>query len=240
MKTKNKFLMGLALVVFFAGSVIGILFFAGLVWPSLEANFYFGYNGGADTKLRLACPRILTPQDTSAAVTATVSNKTDRAISPHFQAQISGPIMQTIRSEPNIEPGQTVDIRWPIGADDVSYGHLVLAQVYQFSSYKTGTATATCGSLFLFLPGVRGNQIYSSLFIISMAAICVGVLLWRLASGDMTGLEQEHFSGMLLLGVVVLAGILLGTLGQWILGTFALVLALLLFFIQVSRRLMPM
>ena len=238
MKTKNRFLKGLALVLFFSGAMIGILFFAGLVWPSLEANFYFGYNGGADTKLRLACPRILTPRD-SAAVTATVSNKTDRTISPHFNTQISGPIMQTLRSEPSIPSGETVEVLWPVNQDNVSYGHLIMAQVYQNSTYKTGSATATCGSLYLFIPGVHGNQIYTLLFIVSMVLIGAGVLLWRLASGDMTGLEQERFSGMLMLGVVVLIGILLGTLGQWILGTFALVLALLMFVIQISRRLMP-
>lgn len=238
MNKKNRFFMGLSLVLFFAGALVGILFFAGLIWPSLEANFYFGFNGGADSKLRLACPRILTPQD-SAAVTAIITNKTDRTISPRFDTQISGPVMQVLKSQHSIEPGKTAELRWPVNVDDVSYGHLVMAQVYQHSSYKTGTAMATCGSLFLFLPTVHGNQIYTFLFIFSMVGVGLGILLWRLGSGDMTGQEQERFSAMLLLGVVILVGILMGTLGQWILGTFALVLALLMFIIQIARRLMP-
>jgi hypothetical protein len=237
MKTKNNFLTGLGLILFFVGALIGILFFAGLVWPSLEANFYFGYNGGADTKLRLICPRILTPAD-NAVLTAVVTNKTDRTISPKFEAQISGPIIQTIRTTPAIEAGQTVDLRWEVNGEDVAFGHLIMTQVYQFAAYKTPTATSTCGSLYLFIPWLAGNVVYVILFILSMALIIAGILLWRVGRGQMlTGLDQEQFTGMLILGATVLVGILIGTAGQWILGLVVLVLAVVMFAVQVSPRL---
>ena len=234
MRSKNKFLSQLGLILFFVGALVGILFFAGLVWPSLEANFYFGYSGGADTKLRLSCPRIVTPQD-KALVRAAVSNKVDRPISPRFQTQISGPIMQVIQSQYTIEPGQTIYPTWEVGSNDLAFGHLIIAQVNQYASYKTPTAAAACGSLFLFVPRLTGGQIYDLALVISMGLVVIGLFSWRAGRGDMTGLEHDQFMGMLLLGGIVLAGIVLGTLAQWILGTLALAIAVLLFIIQIER-----
>jgi hypothetical protein len=238
MRPKNKFLTAVGPVLFFIGALIGIIFFAGLIWPSLEANFYFGYNGGADTKLRVSCPRIITPAD-SAVVTATVTNKVDRPISPYYQTLISGPAIQTIQSKPVIEPGQTVDLKWDINEEDVAYGHLIMAQIYQHSTYKTLTAMGDCGSLYLFISGMTGNQVYTISFAATIILIITGIGLWRFGSGTLTGLGQERFSGMALLGGIILVGILLGTMGQWILGILALVLAILMFSIQIGHRLNP-
>ncbi len=236
MKSKNNFLVRLGSVLFFVGALLGILFFAGLTWPHLEANFYFGYSGGADTKLRLSCPHILTPQDVG-AIRATITNKVDKPINPIIQTEISGPIMQNLRSQPSIAPGQTLDLKWDVSADDVAYGHLIMVEVYQFASYKTPTATGSCGTLYLFMPTLTGEEIYLLTLAISLIGIVSGLILWRFGSGTLTGIEQERLSGMVVLAGVIVLGILLGTLGQWLLGVLALALAVLMFVIQFSRRL---
>ena len=238
MKPRNEFLIGLGWTLFLIGSLLGILYFAGLVWPSLEAHFYFGYTGGAETTLKLSCPRLITPQD-QAVVTASIPNKTDKAIAPDLETQISGPIPQDLHGQATIESGQTARITWAVNADDLAFGHLILAQVYQFATYKTPSAMANCGSLFLSVPGLTGLQVYILAFVVSMGLLIAGLVLWRVGSGELTGLGQERFSGMLVLGGIILVGIFLGTIAQWILGTFALVLATLLWFIQIGRRLSP-
>ena len=238
MKSQNKILSAVGWVLFFAGILLGIIFFSGLTWANLEANFYFGYNGGADSKLRLSCPHILTPQD-SGSVTATVANRTDKVIQPALEAQLSGPILQTTRNVPSIEPGQTQLVTWPVTSDNVAYGHLVMAQVYQFASYKTGTAMADCGALFLYVPRLTGMEIYILVLVVSLVMAAAGFVLWLIGNRALLEKSLERMWGMLILAAVVLLGILFGSLGQWIFGMFAFFLSILLFVIQVTRRLMP-
>jgi hypothetical protein len=238
MKPQTKILFAVGLVLFFAGSLLGIIFFAGLTWASLEANFYFGYNGGADAKLHLSCPHIITPLD-SAVVTAAVTNKVDKAISPAVEAMLSGPIIQTTRLVPSIEPGQTQFLDWPVDTDNIAFGHLIMAQVYQYSSYKTGTAMATCGALYLNLPHLTGTEVYILLLVVSLVVAAAGFVLWLIATRSQPENARERLWGMVLLAVIVLLGLLFGTLGQWLLGTFLFFLSILVFIIQVSRRWMP-
>jgi hypothetical protein len=238
MKSQNKILSAVGWVLFFAGILLGIILFAGLTWANLEANFYFGYNGGADTKLRITCPHILTPRD-SGIVTATVTNRTDKVIKPALEAQLSGPILQTARTVPSIEPGQTRLVTWPVTPDNVAFGHLVMAQVYQFASYETGTAMADCGALFLYTPRLTGMEIYIFVLVVSLVMAAAGFILWLLGNRSLPEKSIEHMWGMVLLAAVVLLGILFGSLGQWILGMFAFFLSVLVFVIQVTRRLMP-
>lgn len=177
MKPQNKNLRKLGTLVFFAGALLGIAFFTALTWPDLEAKFYFGYNGGAETKLPLTCPHIVTPQDSSAVV-ASITNKVDRPINPMIETEISSPIIEIFREEYTVESGQTRLIEWPVGSKNVTFGHLIMAQAYQFGSYRTPTATATCGSLFLNIPLLTGFQIYLLLLILSLVGIVLGIFLW--------------------------------------------------------------
>jgi hypothetical protein len=238
MEPKKRLNNRLGTALFFASALFGMLFFAALTWPSLEANFYFGFNGGAETKLNLICPHILTPQD-SGAITAIVANKVDKTISPVFQANFSGPMLRSLRTQPSIEPGKTEAIKWPVTTTDVDFGHLIMAQVYQFSSYHTPTATATCGSLYLYLPLLTGLQVYILALVLSLLGIAIGIVLWVTDNRPLTGRSLESFWGMTLLGGIVLLGIVFGSLGQWLLGTLTLALSLLMFFIQVTRKLNP-
>ncbi len=238
MKPQNKILNNLGLVLFFTFILLGIIFFAGLVWPNMESNFYFGFNQGAETKLQLFCPHILTPQDSS-SITASVTNKVDQPISPTFQALISGPVFQNVQTQPSIDPGQTLKVKWPVNGDNIIFGHLIIARVYQSSSYKTSTATANCGTLFLNLSGLTGTQIYVGVLVISLLGSTLGLILWAIANRPLGGRSLERLWGLILLGAVVVLGILLGTLGQWLLGTFAFFFSVLMFIILVSRRSVP-
>jgi hypothetical protein len=237
MKPQNKILNALGFILFFAGVLLGMVFSAGLIWANLEANFYFGFNGGADTKLRLACPHIMTPQD-SDSVIAIISNKVDKTIEPILQADFSGPMLRSVRTKASIDPGKTEQIRWAISAEDLDYGHLIMAQVYQYSSYKTSTATATCGTLFLTIPALTGMQVYILVLGFSLFGIATGVALWLMGNWKRKERSAEHFWGMIFLTVVVFAGILVGSMGLWVLGIFALALSLLIVISQVSRWLM--
>jgi hypothetical protein len=236
MESKNKSLNTLALILFFMGVLVGMALFAGLTWANLEASFYFGYNGGADTKLRLSCPRILTARETG-TVTALVTNKSERVITPSMDAQISGPILTMTRTNSAIEPGKTIRVEWKVNAEDVEYGHLIMVQVYQNSYATTPSAMATCGTLFLNIPGSTGNQVYFITLAISLFGMIGGLGLWLLTAWPLTGKSVEQMGGMVFLAVVTLLGILFGSLGSWALGVFCLVISLFMVVVLTGRRL---
>jgi hypothetical protein len=239
MKPQNKILGYFGLTIFFIFSLLGILFFAGLNWAHLESHFYFGFNGGAETKLYLVCPHIITPQD-SATVSARIFNKTDKVISPFIESQISGLVLDDERIQASVEPGQTQELKWKVGPENVTFGHLIMAQVYQFESYKTPTATATCGSLFLNLPLFSGIQLYYLTMIISLAGMLAGMLLWYSNTRKPGVTLREHGSGMIVLIVIIMIGIYFGSQGLWIFGVLALALSVIMFIIQLfGRRLSP-
>jgi hypothetical protein len=238
MKPQNKILNTLGFILFFAGVLSSMVFSVGLIWANLEANFYFGFNGGAEAKLRLSCPHIMTPQDSS-SVTATISNKVDKTIEPILQADFSGPMLRSLRTKASIGPGKTQQIRWAISAEDVDFGHLIMAQVYQYSSYKTSTATATCGTLYLTIPALTGVQVYILVLVVSLLGIATGIALWLMGNWKPKERSAERLWGMTFLTVVTLVGILFGSMGLWLLGIFAVALSLLMVISQVGRWLMP-
>jgi hypothetical protein len=236
MRSKNKSLNTLALILFFVGILVGMALLAGITWANLEASFYFGYNGGADTKLRLSCPRILTAQETG-IVTALVTNKSERSITPNMDAQISGPILTMTRSNPAIEPGKTVRVDWKIDAEDIEYGHLIMVQVYQNAYATTPSAMATCGTLFLNIPGPTGGEVYFITLAISLFGMISGLGLWRLTARPLTGKSVEQLGGMVFLAAVTLLGVLFSSLGSWALGVLCLVITLFMFVLLIGRRL---
>jgi hypothetical protein len=238
MKPKNRFLILFGWTLFFASAVVGMILFTGLTWANLEANFFFGYNGGAETHLHLKCPTILTLSD-SGAITATITSKVDQVIHPNMFVQISGNPITVAHESPKINPGDTVLLQWPVGPDEVSFHHLIMAQVYQYSSYKTPTATDNCGTVFLYVTGLTGKQVYWIFLITSLAGMALGLALWLIGNGVLSELATERMWGMIFLAAVVIIGIFFGTIGQWIPGLLAVALAVLMFFVQVSRRLLP-
>jgi len=236
MEVRSRTRRILGLIILFAGILFGMILAGGLTWANLEANFYFGYNGGAETSLRLTCPLIMTTHETGLAV-ATVSNKVERTISPIFQADISGLLVRTSRTQPSIEPGETAKLTWDLSPADVVYGHLILVQVYQKPSFKTPTATDTCGTLFLDLPGLSGRQVYMLVLAASLVCMFSGFALWIGPRRWLQRRETVERWGMLALCLFILIAILFGSLEVWILGVIFLMMTLLLLVVMLGRRL---
>ncbi|HTX91921.1 MAG TPA: hypothetical protein VMC09_11975 [Anaerolineales bacterium] len=236
MKPRNKFLMTLGSVLFYAGVILGMLLFAGLSWAGLESSFYFGYNGGAQTTLHLTCPRILTTHETGNVV-ATITNRTKSTVSPLYETQISGLLIRNLRTQQPIAPGQTVRLSWEVSGADVDYGSLVMAEVYQNPAYQIPTGMATCGTLYLNWPGLSGEGIFLAALAGSLLGLVAGFLLWFLSARPLVERSIEQFRGMTFVGVVVLFGLAFASFGHWGLGIFALVLCLLTLLVLLGRRL---
>lgn len=70
--------------------------------------------------------------------------------------------------------------------------------------------------LFLNLLGPTGMQIYILGIVINLLGITIGTVLWPIANWPFSGCSVEHLRGMAILTVIILLGILLGSLGLWI------------------------
>lgn len=236
MNIKNKVFRAWGLVIFFIGALLGIILFGSMVWADLESVFYFGYGvQGVDT-VELYCPPIVTAADKNPEVTAFIKNTSDRALQPLLQTDFSNILaIRSQRINVPVSAHQTVPVHMPVTTEDVVFGNLILVQVYQFSAYPLPSADANCGTLYLRLTGLNGNQVLFLVLAGTLLGMVGGLVLWAFNSRPLEGLRREQEIGMISLGVLTCLGILIGWLGWWIPGVLVFAVACLLVLVLVGR-----
>jgi len=85
---------------------------------------------------------------------------------------------------------------------------------------------------------LTGLQVYILALVLSLLGIAVGFVLWLFSNRPFQGRSLQQLWGMIFFASIVLMGILFGSLGQWILGLFALVISVLLFVALIGRQFM--
>jgi hypothetical protein len=236
MKRSPTPLRTLGLILFFAGVLLGLSLAGGLTWANLEADFYFGFGIEGDTSLRMACPLVMTAAETG-QVSIVLQNPSDRLVEPLVQVDISGPIIGTTsREHIQVAAGTSQSASWPVDREDVAFGHLILAKVYQFAALSLPSADDTCGILVLDVPGLSGKQLYLLVLVASGLAAAIGYLLWAASYRTRQEAVPNETGGLLLLAGIVAVGILIGSLGWWMPGLLAVAASLLLTAILISRQ----
>ena len=240
MKTHGKLIHSAGLILFLAGIFIGMITAGGLTWAGLEAHFYFGYGIQGDRALKVHCPLVLAAADTG-AVAVSVSNPSEMQVEPKIKADISGPYYpNTSQVQLTIDPGQRQTARWEIGSGNITFGHLILAQVYQYASYPLSSAKGYCGTLVLNLHGLTGKQFFALFLTASLFGIIVGLLLAGLGRRHMDERKTDETGGLLFLSGLILVGILAGAMGWWMLGVIVLAISVLLTVILFGRRIIAL
>jgi hypothetical protein len=229
MNPLSKLTRPLGIVFFSLGILGGMLLFALLSWAGLEAYFYFDYMPAEEALTTLRCPFVLTTHE-SGQVTVTYSNPSRLTLAPQFQAEISSPeLYRTITTAPAFAPGETKELQWTISSQDVVFGHLILAEVYESPVYGTPDREGRCGTLWVDLPQLSGAQVFDGGLAASLLFMALGWGLWiaghrppvRSSGPDVT-------RAMLALTALVLFGMIVGVLGWWLIGVVCLVLTILL------------
>ncbi len=229
MKTNTKLGRTLGIVFFAIGGLIVTLIFGALSWAKLEADFYFGYDTPPDRPLStLHCPPVMAAGETN-AVTIRLNNPLDVPVSPFILSDISrnGAIAHD-QEYYSINPGQTRTIRWELAADNVVFGSLILVKITVNAVRSLPSRGGTCASLVLNLPVLNGSQALAILLAAGLLSLAAGWGLWFAATRPARGRALDATRAMVLLTAVILAGLLAGFLGWWVVGTACVVIVLLL------------
>ncbi len=236
MKANHKGIRFLSIVLFFMGTILGMVLFGSIVLANLESTFYFGGIKIAEEDLKtLKCPPIITPVDRS-AVTATITNNTNRTIKPLYRMNISSDreIIRLVESNPEIAPGETIRVEWAVNHEDAIYGKLVLVKVMQYKTLRTPSREGTCGTLVLKIPYLSGNQVLITGIFTSLALMGLGIILWLISNRPLIGRSLNVRNAMLILVVVIAAGITAGYYGIWMLGIIFLSICILLIMTSIN------
>jgi len=225
----TKLSRSLGVFFFGCGILADILLFALLSWPGLEAYFYFDYMPAQEALTTLKCPLFLTPRDRG-QVTVTYSNPSRLTLVPQFQVNISSPdlMFRTVDTAPSITPGETKELHWDITSQDVVFAHLILAEVYVSPVYDTPDRVGRCGTLWVDVPQLTGEEIFAGVLAASLLFIALGWGLWIASRHSRRGSKPDVTGAMLALTAVVLFGTIAGIHGWWQFGVACLVLSILL------------
>ncbi|MFH2039006.1 MAG: hypothetical protein ABIJ65_06170 [Chloroflexota bacterium] len=241
MKTNQKGIHFLSIVLFFLGTILGMGLFGSIVLADLEAKFYFGGIKIAEEDLKtLHCPPIITPIDRS-AVKATITNNTNRTIKPLYRMNVSNnsEITRLVETIPEIAPGETLQVEWVVNPEDAIYGNLILVKVMQYKTIKTPSREATCGTLVLKIPYLSGSQVLITGIFSSLVLMGLGIILWLKSNRPLIGRSLNVRNAMLFLVVLIGAGMIVACFGSWMLGIILLTICLLLIVASINFLVTP-
>jgi hypothetical protein len=236
MKANHNGIHFLSMVLFFLGTILGMVLFGSIVLANMEATFYFGGIKIAEEDLiTLKCPFIITPLDRS-AVTASITNQTTKTIKPMYRMNISsnGEISRLVETIPSIGPGETTQVEWAINPEDAIYGNLILVKVMQYKTLKTPSREGTCGTLSSDIPFLTGNQVLLTSILSYLGLTGAGIFLWLKSNKPLIGKSLNLRNAMLLMVIVVGAGIIASCNGVWMLGIILLAVCILLFVASIN------
>lgn len=219
MQSTQKLFRTLGIILFCAGVLAGMVMFILMNWAYFEASFYFGYGAPADKTLtNLRCPLVMTTSDTG-EVTMSVTNTTKMDLSIQVQTELSYYGAATlVNTAYPVSAGETRSLSWPVTSDNLVFGHLVMAHVYQFSAYTLPSRTNTCGTVMVALPGVTGMEVFISMLVFSLGGLAAGWGLWLAGNRPLQREGIIATRAMTFFTIIVVLGLLGGILGWWGLG----------------------
>jgi hypothetical protein len=209
----------LGVILFSAGILVGMLMFIFMNWAYFEAAFYFGPMATADKSLTsLRCPLLLTSAE-SGEVTMRLTNTTAKDLSISIQIEKSFYGAATLdKADYPVAAGATESINWAVTPDNLVFGHLVMARVYQYHSYTLPSRSRTCGTVVAPVSGLSGIQVFIILLVFSLGGMASGWMLWLAGNRPLKGEGIIATRAMLFFTAVVLLGLLGGFVGWWMLG----------------------
>ncbi len=178
-------------IIFIIGLLLGAAFNTLAVWSDLEGMSFWGYpeSNSYDPEIEtdgrlhsLICPVILTSSET-ASVRVKVSNPKDFPITPSIQASLSQPGVRdnlTREKQPlSLEPGETVEVSWQVGQDNILFNRIILVRVFLFqSNYYPPSATAHCGIMVRNLGFLKSTQLSIIVISASLVGMVAGASIW--------------------------------------------------------------
>jgi hypothetical protein len=220
----------LGLLLYTTGIVMGVGFAAAITWAHYEASL-FDLGLPADVRVdTLRCPTLLTAGE-EGAVTASFSNPSDRPARRVIRASITDGFVTFPRQEETrtvLEPGETIDLSWTITPADAAWERLILVRIYALRTTPLPSMTGTCGTVYVGLAGISGQQLTVLLLVGFLLSTVGGFWLWLRNVIPLQGRIHEVMQAMAVLAGLVLVGLVAALMGWWLLTGLLLAVAVLL------------
>ncbi len=220
-------------LIYAFGVILGVAFIFLSIWADLEASFYGFYHRPSSRFEGLSCPIFMTPNETT-SFSATITNTSDRTLSPTIKAEISSTgTLVTINEKISLEAGESKTLTWEIGPENIDLEHFAFANVYIYTFYPIQDSENNCGVFVLNLPG-NGTVITWGAFILCL--VSMGFSLYQLRKHPEYISKGKNFFPMLLfLTGTIIIGLLVCFLGSWVQGILILVVLAFLLLIIVGN-----
>lgn len=230
MKSNNKVINSISLIIVSMGVILGITLLGLAVWGDFEASFYKPAQSGKKNLHAVSCPVFITEKDKS-VVTTIISNPIDKKISPTVWTIITeGSILlqREIRNNYVLQPGEKLNLSWPITASDAAFGNLILAKVYIYSQSPLPASHGTCGIVVLHISSLSGSQVFTIALLASLLFMASGIALWYYTHQPLIDISREVATSMIGISFIVLLGLIAIFPGWWLVGGVIFVISLLL------------
>lgn len=239
MQTRSSFRARLGAVLFFTGLILAAAISFIVFWPDLEASLFDTNTVAlADEPLRtLRCPHVITASETG-QVQASLTNPGERDITMLVRARVSQGIATLMREESEtvqLAPGETLEMAWPVNANDAAYGRVVLARVFVTKSAVTPARQSACGVLLVKIAGPTGQQLLGAGLIVSLLALGAGGGTWLAQQRPLTGGRYDLARAFSILTAIILASLVAGLWGWWLAGLILLASAILFIGVMLER-----
>ena len=215
----------LSILIFAIGVLIGLTIASLATWPDFEASSY-DFARNTNTPLNgLRCPIILNRNETG-TVSLTVSNTTDKLLTPSVKTQIStrdDPIsfLESLR----LAAGEAKKLEWNIGPENIDLHYFIFAKALVYTSYPIPNREATCGTFIMDLP-LGGTTFLILMFTLSLTGMGSGLYMLNKINQGSERAEMNLRPMYFLAGLILLA-LMVSFMGWWIQSIVAIVIAVL-------------
>ncbi|MDQ3006144.1 MAG: hypothetical protein M3R47_12285 [Chloroflexota bacterium] len=215
----------LSILLFAVGVLIGLAIAILATWPDFEASSYqFARN--TNTPLNgLRCPIILN-RDETGTVSLTVSNTTDKLLTPSVKTQISTSDDPISFLEPlRLASGQAKKLEWRIGPENIDLHYFIFVKALVYASYPIPNREATCGTFIMDLP--LGGTIFLILMVtLSLTSMGSGLYILNRINQSPERAEM-NLRPMYFLAVLIVLALIVSFMGWWIQSIVVIVMAVL-------------
>ena len=215
----------LPILLFVMGVIIGLTLAILATWPDFEASSYeFARN--TNTPLNgLMCPIILNANEMG-TVSLTVSNTTDKLLTPSVKTQIStsdDPIsfLESLR----LPAGQAKKLEWSIGPENIDLHYFIFVKALVYASYPIPNREATCGTFIIDLP-IGGTAFLILMVTLSLVGMGSGLYILNRINQRSERTEM-NLRPMYFLAVLILLALSVSFMGWWIQSIVVIVIAIL-------------
>lgn len=239
-KIDRTFVVSMVCVII--GNLLGLMVTAGMVWADFEGSLFLHSLEGKRGVRRLDCPVLMTHNETR-EIRLTLKNPGDEDLSHFVVGTISEGYLNIMRQEKEkvvVEPRGKKTLTWEIYPDDAAYQRIVLFQVYVRRTYPYPSLGGTCGVLVLGIPGLKGSQVMTLALGLTFVLILGsnGILQYQYRNAALGNRQQYMSKAMYVMSIIITLGMLISSLGYWLLGLILLVVILLMIIILILQVVM--